>query len=126
MSKEVIKSKEELDDIITYTIESMTDYIDSDDEMLNFVNEDYDGLYSFMKELYDESPDEFKVDDVYIIRQSLLSNKKFILANTNKVKFPITYEELNKWLSSIRRSVKNDFTVNTFDTVVDVISNNEK
>jgi hypothetical protein len=126
MSKEVIKSKEELDDIITYTIESMTDYIDSDDEMLNFVNEDYDGLYSFMKELYDESPSEFKVDDVYIIRQSLLSNKKFILANTNKVKFPITYEELNKWLSSIRRSVKNDFTVNTFDTLVDVISNNEK
>ena len=31
MSKEVIKSKEELDDIITYTIESMTDYIDSDE-----------------------------------------------------------------------------------------------
>lgn len=126
MSKEVIKSKEELDDIITYTIESMTDYIDSDDEMLNFVNEDYDGLYAFMKELYDESPAEFKVDDVHIIRQSLLSNKELIISNTDKIKFPITYEELNKWLSSIRRSVKNDFTVNTFDVIVDVISNNEK
>ena len=123
MSKEVIKSKEELDDIITHTIESMTDYIDSDDEMLNFVNEDYDGLYAFMKELYDESPAEFKFDDVHIIRQSLLSNKEFILTNTNKIKFPIT---LNKWLSSIRGSVKNDFTVNTFDVIVDVISNNEK
>jgi hypothetical protein len=126
MSKEVIKSKEELDDIITYTIESMTDYIDSDDEMLNSVNEDYDGLYSFMKELYDESPDEFKVDDVYIIRQSLLSNKELIISNTNKIKFPVTYKELSEWLPSIRGVIKNDFTVNTFDTVVDVISNNEK
>lgn len=126
MSKEVIKSKEELDDIITHTIESMTDYIDSDDEMLNFVNEDYDGLYAFMKELYDESPAKFKFDDVHIIRQSLLSNKELIISNTYKIKFPITYEELNKWLSGIRRSVRNDFTVNTFDVLVDVISNNEE
>lgn len=126
MSKEVIKSKEELDDIITHTIESMTDYIDSDDEMLNFVNGDYDGLYAFMKELYDESPSKFKFDDVHIIRQSLLSNKELIISNTYKIKFPITYEELNKWLSGIRRSVQNDFTVNTFDVIVDVISNNEE
>ena len=126
MSKEVIKSKEELDDIITHTIESMIDYIDSDDEMLNFVNEDYDGLYAFMKKLYDENPAEFEFDDVYIIRQSLLSNKEVIISNTYRIKFPITYEELNKGLYGIRGSVRNDFTVNTFDVIVDVISNNEK